>query len=342
MKKKWLATIGLSLILTGAVCLVGCSSLAPSSGSKGTNTNANTAPATVVYMFNPPVGITGYSAVPTDPGAVVASFSQGGPGQMANDPTGQIYIAGTHFAANQGYVFIYAPNPGLNAVPTRTINLSFFPNRLAADPAGRVYAVEDNVGSGLPFTLYVYSATASGSATPLRTLALTNVGFVEDIAADAAGNIYLAGYFGGQWAIAVYPPTATGASTPARTINFGISQVYGVAVDPAGDIFVNVCPGCYEGKTFAIEEFAPGASGADAPINTISIAIAEPWIANNGGPVRLDGAGNIFTQLELMNTSTSDFNSPIYVFPPTATGSQAPTLQIDDFGDPASPFFAVN
>jgi hypothetical protein len=194
-----------------------------------------------------------------------------------------------------------------------------------------------------PPVLLVYSATASGVATPIRSLQLTNVGYVSDMAVDAAGNIYVAGDFGAESAIAIYSPNANGPATPARMITFGTSNVYGVAVDSAGDVFANVCLGCY-GTNFVIEEFAPGASGAPTPINTISllnVSFTSLTRSIGGGPVRLDGAGNIFTSLILISDPGANLTGVIYGFGPTATGPAVPTVQITSTIDPNA-WFALN
>lgn len=167
---------------------------------------------------------------------------------------------------------------------------------------------------------------------PIRTLQLTNVGTpVADIAADAAGNIYGACFFPNQWTVAVYSPTAAGPSMPTRTISFGASFLWGVAVDPAGDVFVNVCDGCSSSAN-AIQEFAPGANGTAVPINIISLTAGAPWTIDGGGPVRLDGAGNIFTSMLVTNLNTTLNNIVVYGFAPIATGSAVPRADYSSLG----------
>jgi len=234
-----------------------------------------------------------------------------------------------------GDIFIYPANSTGAATPSRTVKLNSSEiAALAVDPTGLLYVAI--AGNSDP-TVTVYSATASGTATPLRTLQLTNVLQVNDIAADAAGNIYVAGYMSPENAIAVYPPTATGPATPARTITLGTSNVYGVAVAASGEIFANICLGCYN-TNLAIEEFAPGANGAATPINTINLNVASSWTIANGGPVRLDRTGNIFTSLIQLN-STAPSSIVVYRFGPTATGNAVPTAQITG---KYNTFFALN
>jgi len=319
------ATLGLSAILASAICFSGCSNLTSSS------TITNTAPATVAYMLDSPsTTIVGYSTVSPNTGSSVGTFtlpSSYWAGPVATDSTGQIYVAGFGDPANPqslGDVFIYPPDSAGAATPSRTIDVdSDQIDALTVDPAGLLY-VAINTVSAAPPTVNVYSATASGTATPLRTLQLTDVLQIYDIAADGAGNIYVVT---GN-AIAVYPPTANGPSTPIRTINIVGPGVYGVAIDAAGNIFASVCLDS-NNTDFAIEEFAPGADGTAAPINAISLIPASPWSIVDAGPVRLDGAGNIFTALLLFSTQPGDNNATVvYGFAPTATGNTAPTVQI--------------
>jgi len=333
VKNVWSASLGLSLVLAAAISLAGC-------GGPPNPSPVNTAPATLAYVFGVESGTYGmltYSTAPANNGSPVASLRAAGQqGPIATDSAGQIYIGGAPNPVDPndlGDIFIYPPNSRGNASPSRTIRLSFFPNRLAVDPTGRVYVADlpDGYENGAPMTVSVYAADASGPATPLRTIVLTNVvPFVTDMVADAAGNLYLAALLRNpnQWTVAVYSPTANGPSTPARTIDFGpdgLAWVYGVGVDSKGDIFANVCSGCYEGAS-TIEEFAPGASGAATPINTINLTGGSLGQVQAGGPVRVDGAGNIFTSLAFW---TPDAVQVIvfYGFAPNATGDAVPTVQ---------------
>jgi len=339
MKNDWPRRFGLSIALVGFVYLPGCSNL-PSAAPSYTNT----APATVAYMIgNVDTAIEGYSTVtpstsPTDTLSYPPSY-YGGP--IATDSTGQIYVAVTIDANNHPLdleeILVYPPNSTGAPAPLRIINTSSNNvSALAVDPTGLLYVANEGTTAS---TVTVYSATASGAATPLRTLVLTNVG-VTDIAADAAGNIYVAGPMNTEQVISVYPPTATGPAAPTRTIDFGISTVAGVAVSPAGNIFANVWPGQNIG-IFAIEEFAPGANGSAIPINTINLNVGAPWTIIGGGPVRLDGAGNIFTSLFLSTNPGNLYTDVIYGYEPTASGDAAPFVQITPT-DAYNIFFAVN
>jgi hypothetical protein len=344
MKNSWPTRFGLLVILAGSICLAGCASLPPR--------YTNNPPATVVYMVGSvDTAIKGYSTASANSSSPISTLTYppsyyGGP--VATDASGQIYVAvgiDPVDPLNLGNIFIYPPNSAGKATPSRTIDVnSNSVCALAVDPAGLLY-VAINTGSAVdapPPMVIVYSATASGPAIPLRTLQLTNVNpDVKDIAVDGSGNIYVAGVYRSTGnAIAVYPPTANGFSTPTRTITFGTSTVYGVAVDPVGDVYANVCLGCY-GTDFAIEEFAPGANGDSTPINTINIPIGSGRRGASGGSVRLDGAGNIFTTMDFISYETVEHSIVVYGFGPSATGSAVPTVQITPT-DWYNTFFAVN
>ncbi len=336
MKNILPTSLGLVTILAAAISLAGCGSL-PSPSP------VNTAPATLAYVFgvqSDTYGMLTYSTAPANNGSPVASLRAAGQqGPIATDSAGQIYIGGAPNPVDPndlGDIFIYPPNSTGNASPSRTIRLSFFPNRIAVDPTGRVYVLDlpDGYENGALMTVSVYAADASGPATPLRTIVLTNVvPIVTDMVADGPGNLYLGALLRNpnQWTVAVYSPTANGPSTPARTIDFGpdgLAWVYGVGVDSKGDIFANVCSGCcYEGAS-TIEEFAPGAQGAAVPINTINPSAGSLGQINAGGPVRVDGAGNIFTSLAIWPPGLAP--GPVnvfYGFAPDATGDAVPTVQ---------------
>ena len=256
---------------------------------------------------------------------------------LAAGSTGQLYVGGLN-----GTVLAYSRNSTGAAPPSRTINVNSSEEviTLAVDPKGLLYV--GTVGTNR-YAVRVYSAEASGAAVPLRTVQLPYSDSVQflDVAADAAGNVYVVFYpvlpgAGPLGFIDVYAPDATGP-TPTRTISFS-SVVYGVAVDGAGNLFADACPslaGC------VIEEFGPDANGAASPINTINVpnqSAGQYW----GGPVRLDGAGNIFVSSGVRNPSTTVVNFFIYGFAPAATGNAAPTVQIPGATETANSRFAIN
>jgi hypothetical protein len=336
MKNIWLPSLGLSAILAGSIGLAGCSSL--TSVPAGADLRHHILPAskaaTVAYMIgSPSTEVAEYSTIPANHGSSIGTLTlppSFWAGPVATDSGGQIYVAAAISPVdpqNLGDVFIYPPNSNGTATPSRTIDVnSYDVSALAVDHADLLYVAISNGSDATP-SVSVYPATASGKATPIRTLQLTNVLQVNDIAVDGAGNLYVAGYMSPENAIAVYSPTATGPATPTRTITFTNSNVYGVAVAATGEIFASVCVDC-ENTDFVVEEFAPGASGPAAPINTINLTVESRWQIVNGGPVRLDGAGNIFTSLQLTSNSSPEDGIVLYGFLPDASGDAVPNVQV--------------
>lgn len=344
-KNKWPAKLGLSPILAGAICLLGCSSVAPTSGGTGTNTSI--APATVAYTFSSPsLQINEYSTVPADNGSLVGTLTLPTPyvaQQFATDLNGQIYIAACTDANGSGEVFVYPPNSTGAAVPSNTIKIaSCDVVDFVVDPAGQYLYVETQEAVDAPQTVSVYPVAASGAPVPIRTLQLPTAPWgVALAAADANGNIYAPGSTSSSnGVINLYGPEATGTDAPIRTITFENEVPTGLAIDASGDIFAIVAI-CCEGTDWVIEEFAPGAAGAARPLNTINLPPLPADTTADNGFVQLDAASNIFASLVLnpLHTPPSS-SSVIYRFAPTATGHAAPTVTIND-GVPRS-LFALN
>src|SRR5207247_863506 len=92
-------------------------------------------------------------------------------------------------------------------------------------------------------SITVYAARASGDATPTATIAGDNTGLNVPlgIALDGAGNIYVTNNFADHGSITVYPAGASGNATPTATIETpgirGVTNLYGIALDGAGNIY---------------------------------------------------------------------------------------------------------
>jgi len=343
MKNKWPATVGLSLILTGAACLVGCSSIAHRSGSTGTNNGSG--PATVAYAFSYPRGqINEYSTVN---GSLLGTLTVPTPytaQQFATDGNGQIYVTGCG-PTNDGEVFVFPPNSTGAATPSSAFELGSCGGgindiyTLVVDPAGQYLYVQGPAIADVPQTVYVFPVAANGPPVPVRTLQLSIGGLG---AVDADGNIYTSGVAYGSGCngvVSVYGPTASGTDAPISTITIANEQATGVAVDASGDIFVSVT-NC-QGTDWAVEEFAAGANGAATPINTINLpALPAGAYVSGGCFVRLDAASNIFASLDIVSPQPLSETAVIYGFAPTATGQATPTVTISD--STAQALFALN
>src|SRR5260370_33087464 len=87
----------------------------------------------------------------------------------------------------------------------------------------------------------VYSATAAGDATPIRSISGPSTGLdrVSDIALDALGNLYVANAT--TSVITIYSSVADGDAAPVRTIggsNTRLGAPGSLAIDSAGNLYV--------------------------------------------------------------------------------------------------------
>lgn len=304
---------------------------------------ANTAPATVAYVWGnddqnqsasgPPQTILKYSTVSPSSSSPAGTLTlpplfNGWP--IAVDSFGQLYVGGFFYPNDNPLILVYPPNSIGAATPSRTIEING-PGEiitLAVGPNGLLYV---GIVGTESIAVAVYSADATGTVAPLRTVQLPYSDSVQylDVVADAAGNIYVAFYpvlpgTGPPGYIDVYAPDATGP-TPTRTITLS-SIVFGVAVNDTGQLFADTCLASIAGCS--VEEFAPDADGSASPINTIDVPNRSAGMQYWGGPVRLDGVGNIFVSSGIRDPSTDVVDFFVYGFAPSATGDATPSVRI--------------
>jgi hypothetical protein len=141
---------------------------------------------------------------------------------LALDHAGTIYVATLGVGGAAGQVYAFAPGLSGNVAPTRTIAAASTGSgnifAMDTDAAGNLYVV--GLAPGLPIvsTIYEFSATASGTATPIRTIAGTyaSLAYVRSLHIDAAGNIYIAAATTAQVPyIAAFASTASGNIGPS-------------------------------------------------------------------------------------------------------------------------------
>ena len=136
----------------------------------------------------------------------------------------------------------------------------------------------------------MYAPTATGNVAPLRTIAGAATGLgggVFGIAVDAAGDVYASNHY--RNSITEYAPGANGNVAPIATLTgpaTGVEQPLGIALDPAGHLWVDSAGG--------IVEYPAGANGNVAPI----AAIAGPQV-NSTSVIAFDPAGNLFVTANL-------------------------------------------
>lgn len=324
--------VQLVVMLAGALGLAGCNGFSAQP--------TNTTPATQAYLAGQDkTTVLEYSlsnsvnAIPTAALPLPQFNYMSYPVCLTTDSAGQLYVATSSVTEPGTEVLIYSPNPADTATPIRTISIPTFVSAMAATPT--VLYVGSVASDGITPTVTAYSTAQSGSAVVLRTIQLAADERLVDIAVDATGTVYVAGYVNTGYEevsshIDVYARDASGTDMPERSITTPL-VIYGVAVDSKGDVFASlqaVAPSVGPSPPTLIEEFAPSANGAASPASTINVfttgGTTDAWI----GPVRLDGGGNIYTLLGVYDYGTDQATESIYGFAPSVAGSASPTVQV--------------
>jgi len=253
-----------------------------------------------------------------------------GPGVTASAPGDAVDAFVAEFTAGGGYLWANSYNNGT----TQAVN------GLATDAAGDVFATGNFLGAGN----FGQSGgpLAGGSGTNGFALKLTPAGATawavavggtgsqqgKRIAVDGTGDVYLVGTFtvtatlgsstlataGGLNSFVAKLAGTTGALAwaDAFTGPAGAEQLGGLAVDPAGDVFVG---GAFSG-TAAIAGAtlsAPAPSTPEAFIAGLNTDGAALWVrqldADQGATVndlKLDGAGGLYVGGNFSGTATFD------------------------------------
>jgi hypothetical protein len=244
----------------------------------------NSAPVIEVY----PAGASG----PATPARTINVPNLYSPTAMTVDSAGSLYTVDP----DDGEVFVYSSTATGAATPTRTISGSLTQldasEGVAVDSSGNIY-VASALFSGNTATgaVYVFSSTANGNVAPTRIITNPNGLFLGE-AVDSIGDLYLtldSINTPPTGSIVEYAPGASGAATPMRMIAgaaTGLLTAGGVSVDGAGDIFVSdqAANASGSGFTYALDEFAPSASGNVAPVDSFTSSSwtnAVPGIATH-------------------------------------------------------------
>jgi hypothetical protein len=190
---------------------------------------------------------------------------------LAVDNAGNLYVsAGSS-------VQIFSPTADGDAVPIRTIGGSATTITgvgsisLAVDSANNVYTSSGITVADTPESILIFNSSANGNVPPSSTIGgpLTTISFIQGLAVDNAGNIYVSNVPSDNpnEDILVFSAGSTGNVAPIRTISgpaTTMSSIGSLASDSAGNIYVLNVPN--------LLKFAPNATGNVAPIATITTA----------------------------------------------------------------------
>ena len=211
---------------------------------------------------------------------------------LAVDGTGNLYVqtaltVGT--SLNSG-IAVYSPGSNNVGAPNRFISGGATQvsnsRQLAVDATGTIYTSSSlSVG---PESVLIFAPGTNGNVAPTRTIggANTQIFYIQGLALDAAGNLYVAtladdhqGGLSGTPSILVFSASASGNVAPTRSIAGAattMGEIWNISVDSVGNIYVlSQAP-----NSDNILKFGPTATGNVPPIATISSA-AFP-IANGG------------------------------------------------------------
>ena len=362
VNKTMMRLLGLFAAAAACLCASACSGASsvsqPEIPPNSPPSSSNAAPATTAYLW----GFNAYTSWPQTVqtyqiGSATSSTSvstlqlplQSWGWALATDASGELYVGVSNVTGQQ--ILVYGAGASGTATPNRVIDLPYTPQSLFVDGSGNLYV--GSSGAQQNIVVSVYGPDASGQATPIRILQSANNEGLFDITVDTSGYLYVAGfplYDSGNLPysfIDVYAPDAEGSAEPVRSISFGVF-ICGIAVDGSGNVYASVesslATGSSSPTSVAVEEFSPQANGYATPTSVVTlpqqpVPVGETGAGGvGGGPVRFDGAGNIYSP-EITGNEGS-FNYVLYKISPQGT-SATPMAQVNPENG-YNFFFAVN
>jgi hypothetical protein len=195
-------------------------------------------------------------------------------GGLAVDAAGRLYLATTRAGGDTtgDTINVFAASASGSAAPLYTIagtNTGLnVPGGIAVDAGGRLYVA--NYGGS---TVTVYAPGASGNAAPVTTIAGIHTGLNSPayIALDRFGRLYVLNIViisnQAHYHVTTFSATAAGDASPTATLtggNLDVGVPSGLAVDGTGRLYVA------KNGISTIAIYAPGASGSDAPVDSIA------------------------------------------------------------------------
>ena len=291
--------------------------------SSGTGTTGSSTPAaaSLIYDFQSTasssvIGIfsaTASGAAP--PVATLVLPTDFDPDALVTDSTGQIYVGGQGSVG--GVVLVYPSGATGSATPLRTVNVFSPPSAIAVDASGLLYVA--GLGTDGTPQVDVYSATATGSSAPLRSLSPLGIQLITALTTDSSDNFYVAGPTPSNHGyISIYPPGTSGSTTPSRTIQSDFN-FYSLTVDVKGNLFATT-----DGPNeVQLVDYSTSASGKAVPTTTFTLAAPvdeEPFI----GSVVQDAAGNFYFAASVLTSRTARPAMTIYTLAPGFSSTSSP------------------
>lgn len=216
-------------------------------------------------------------------------------------------------------------------MPTRTIRLAAVPLATLAllagcsgggsgsstgggggtQTGGATYVYVGQYNTSTPGTILAFTAGANGAVSPVSTLQ-TDL-YLESLATDASGQIYVSGYSAtSSFArIEVYAAGASGSATPTRSLTLSsVNAPISMTVDASSNLYTVDSAGL-------INVYSPTASGSATP--TRQISGSSTAIGTLSG-IAVDSSGAIYVS-EVSPTG----GSTVLTFAAGASGNIAPT-----------------
>jgi sugar lactone lactonase YvrE len=261
---------------------------------------------------------------PVNTGSVTLAFPEG----IAVDASGDLYICDTPNIFGLGFNsrILEVKANGNGSLTTNVTQLYSgpqitLPTSLTIDSSNTLFiGVSQILGGGAIYSL------AAGSGT-LQTVKTGVSGFTPAaLARDAGSNLYFVDSSANSGGIYKVPATG-GNAQPVSVGSFNLSGPSGIALDPAGDIFV----------------LATLPSGRNGVVDIPAASPATPYLIpmsnlQNLNTMALDSNGNIDVAGQTFNgfVTQLDFSNPVYLGGANVSGAGSAVLFNIEFNAPAT------